>query len=307
MVNPALSMLIVVGLFVCILLRPSSTTPGKIVLLIVVMIMFGPISVAVMDAENAAFPWKFDHFLQLLDNTLGISAFSIARSFTTWQRSILFVIYETLGYWMIVWYALNQRFAGGQPRQLLNSYGLSYGLAPLFYLMVPACGPRHAFGSVFPAGVPLITATPVQLDYWPNAIPSLHLTSAILLVHFSGGNSFWRRLACLYLAGTAAATLAFEHYLIDLIVAVPYAYFVICFSKGNRKLGLFHLTAVLGWLLSIRFGTALLIQAPALLKAAATATLLMGLVTERWTRTLPAKTPAGGAGKAKESTCAATC
>jgi hypothetical protein len=282
MVNPALSMAIVVGLFVWMLIRPASRTPAKIFLFIVATMIFGPLSVLVMDFEKTSVAFKFDHHLQLIDNALGISAFWLARRFSPWHRSFLFIVYETLGYWMILWYGLNLRFKHGKPRQLLISYLLSYGLAPVFYLIVPACGPRHAFGSIFPMRDPAVTAVRVPLDFWPNAIPSLHFTSAILLLHFSGGNRFWRCFAWLYLVGTAAATLAFEHYTIDLVVAVPYAYWVICLAEGRMKAAAANLAIALAWLVSIRYGTPAIVSAPVLLKIAAIVTMMAGWITGRW-------------------------
>jgi hypothetical protein len=265
-INPAISMLLVVGLFVWMLFHPKSTTPAKIFFLIVAVLVFGPISVAVMDAEAAAFPLKLDYHLYRIDEALGISAFVIASFFSRMQRDVLFVVYETLGYWMIVWYALNLSLKDGRPRKLLKSYAIGYGLAPLFYLVVPACGPRHAFGAAFPFGHPAVSVTLTKLAFWPNAIPSLHIATAILLVYFAGSNRYLRLFAWFYLAGTAAATLAFEHYLIDLVVGVPYAYFAIRLAEGDLEAAVRNLVLVLGWLVSIRFATPLLIEYPLVLQ-----------------------------------------
>jgi hypothetical protein len=303
MVNPALAMLIVVGLFVWILFHPNSTAPVKIFLMIVAVLIFGPLSITVMNRAAAAFPWKFDYHLYLIDNSLWFSAFWVARHLVEWQRSILFVIYETLGYWMIVWYGLNLLFKSGQPRQLVVSFLLSYGFAPLFYLAVPACGPRHAFGAIFPAGNPVVSAVPVQLAFWPNAIPSLHLASALILVHFSGDTRFWRCFAWLYLAGTVAATLAFEHYLIDLVVAVPYAYFAICLAEGRFRATAAHTALVLAWLASIRFGTPLLIQFPLFLNLAAAGTIAAGVISARSRRMSAAGKPDRAANGVQAAAC----
>ena len=274
MLPPPVGMLLVVGLFVSMLFRPQSSAPVKIFLLIVGVMLFGPLSVAVMDAEAAAFPWKFDYYLYLIDQGLGISAFSIARHFSPWLRDVLFVVYETLGYWMILWYALSLNRRDGRPRPLLKSYLISYGLAPLFYLIVPACGPRHAFGAAFPLGTPEVAAVPVKLAFWPNAIPSLHFATAILFVYFAGRSRLLQCFAWAYLLGTAAATLAFEHYLIDLIIAVPYACFAIRLAEGRFKPAFRNLALVLVWLVSIRFATPLLVKSPPLLPLLVLATVV---------------------------------
>jgi len=285
-VSPPVAMLFVVGLFVWMLFRPKSKAPAKIFLFIAATLAFGPISIRVMDWENAAFPLKFDNHLFLIDRAIGISAFSVARYLTPGMRSFLFVVYETLGYWMILWYGLNLALKRGRPKQVAIAFAIAYGLAPLFYLVVPACGPRHAFGSVFPMGNPAVAAVTTPLAYWPNAIPSLHMATAILLVYFSGGSRMLRAFGWIYAAGTALSTLAFEHYLIDLVVAVPYAFFVIAAADGLWSEALRNAVVVLAWLAGIRFATPQLIQvplvAPALcLATVAQAVLRRGAVTGR--------------------------
>jgi len=297
-------MLGVVSLFVWMLYRPQSTSPVKIFLLIAGWMAFGPLSTAVMNAENAAIPWKFDLYLYSIDKSMGFSAFDIARLFSDWQRRLLFIVYETLGYWMILCYGLNLQSKEGKPKPLLLSYVIAYGLGPLFYLAVPACGPRHAFPSIFPAGNPEVAIAPVKLAYWPNAIPSLHLATAVILVHFAGSNRFVRWFSWLYLACTAAATIAFEHYVIDLVVGVPYAYFAIRLAQRDYQRAFRNLAMVLVWLAAIRFATPQLVAWPLLIQAMVIATLAIcwlgrgqvtndGLARRRYHQTLPA-TKLGG-------------
>jgi len=275
MVSPPLAMLIVVGLFSWMLFRPSATAPAKIFLLIVVVMIFGPVSVAVMNAEAATYPLKFDRHLFLIDRGLGLSAFWVARHLSEPVRGILFIVYETLGYWMIIWYGLNLAIEKGRPRQILVAYAVSYGLAPIFYLIVPACGPRHAFPALFPFGNPDVPSTLMPLSNWPNAIPSLHMATAVLLVYFSLENRWMRLFAWPYLLGTMAATLAFEHYVIDLVVGVPYACFAINLAEKRFGLAGYNLAVVLLWLAAIRFATPLLVLYPPLLMACALATVIL--------------------------------
>jgi hypothetical protein len=280
MLNPVIAMMLVAGLFGWMAFRPHSTGPVKIFLLIAAWMLFGPISEAVLNAETAAIPLKFDYFLQLLDEALGISAFFIARLFSERQLQVLFFVYQTMGYWMILLYALHLKLKDGRPKQLLICYLMAYGLAPLFYLIVPACGPRHAFGALFPTGTPEVGPILVNLTFWPNAIPSLHLATAIILLHYTGRSLFLQSLGWVNLIGTAAATLAFEHYLIDLVLAVPYAYFVIWTAEGKFQRAILNLAIVLVWLVSIRFGTPQLIKYPPLLQLLAISTVAAGAY--RW-------------------------
>ena len=276
MVSPAVVMLAILGLFVWMLFRPQESAPVKIFLFIAAWALFGPVSNAVMNAEAVAFPWKLDYSLFSIDKALGLSVFSVARHLSPRVRDILIAIYLTLGHWMIVWYGLNLKIRNGRPKTLLLSYSIAYGLAPVFYLVVPACGPRHAFGAAFPMGNPQVAPVPIYLAQWPNAIPSLHFATAILFVYFAGKNRILQCAAWAYLVGTAAATLAFEHYVIDLVVAIPYAYFVIRAAEGRLAASLRYLGVMMAWLLAIRFATPAMAAHPVLLRGLALATLAVG-------------------------------
>jgi hypothetical protein len=85
-----------------------------------------------------------------------------------------------------------------------------------FYLLFPAVGPLH------------IGATNAHR----NCLPSLHVTWAILL--WRAAKPGWKRWAmALFVLLTAISTLTTgEHYLIDLIVALPYA---ACWSLAIRR------------------------------------------------------------------------
>jgi len=276
-ISPVVMMLAVVALFAWMAVRPRTTAPLKILGLIAVSALFGYGSRFVMDAEAAATPWKLDYLLYCIDNAVGISAFSVARHLSPRACDLLFVVYQTLGHLMIVWYALNLQVRNGRPRHLVLSYSIAYGLAPLFYLLAPAYGPRHAFGALFPGGNPAVAPAPVLLAGWPNAMPSLHCATAILFVYFSGGNRFLRCFAWAYLAGTVAATLAFEHYFIDLVVAIPYTCFVVCAAAGKFRPALRHLVVVLAWLAALRFASPSMIAHPLALRLLVLATVGAGV------------------------------
>jgi hypothetical protein len=65
----------------------------------------------------------------------------------------------------------------------------------------------------------------VPLEGYPNAMPSLHVATAVLLVLFARRNRWLLSVSLFFLAATVAATLALEHNVIDLVVAVPFACF----------------------------------------------------------------------------------
>jgi hypothetical protein len=276
-------MLVILGLCLWMLFRPHGREAPRILLLILVF-AFQPFTQAVMNAENSSFPLKFDYFLYLIDKSLGVPAFLVARLFTEWQRSVLFVVYQSLSAVMIAWYGVSLKIKNGEPGRLLLAYLVTFVAGASLYLIVPACGPRHAFGSAFPLGDPSVSPVLVRLNYWPNAIPSLHLATALLFVFFAGKNRLLRCLAWMYLAGTTAATLAFEHYTIDLIVAVPFACFATLAARRRIRPALANLAAVLAWLLTIRSATPALVAYPTALRILAIATVVLAgfsMTTER--------------------------
>ncbi len=173
---------------------------------------------------------------------------------------------------MILCYVLNLNRGDGRPGKLLVPIWsvLLLGRAPIFWRQ--RCGPRYAFGDTFPAGSPEVSPVLIKLSAWPNAIPSLHLSTALLFVLFAGRTRALRLVAWIYFLGTAAATLAFEHYFIDLIVAVPFGCFAVLTAERKISKALANLGLVLAWLLATRFATPALLVYPPVLRILAVPT-----------------------------------
>jgi PAP2 superfamily len=160
---------------------------------------------------------------------------------------------------------------------LLYAYLIAFLVGGCLYGIVPAMGPRYAFGSLFPMGYPNVAPLPAQLDGNPNAMPSLHVATALLLVLFTGRNRWLLSLSLFFLAGTVAATLAFEHYVVDLVVAVPFACFVVEAAYGRVNPAMKYLGVVLVWLGLIRLASPELIRYPWALRFLTLFTLLLGI------------------------------
>jgi len=145
-------------------------------------------------------------------------------------------------------------------------------------------GPRYAFGALFPMGSPNVAPMPALLEGYPNAMPSLHMATALLLVLFTGRIRWLLSVALLFLAGTVAATLAFEHYVIDLVVAVPFACFAAESARGRIIPAIKYLAVVLAWLALIRFASPGLIHHPWALRLLALFTVWLGVraVAVQW-------------------------
>jgi hypothetical protein len=91
------------------------------------------------------------------------------------------------------------------------------------YYLVPVCGPIY-WASSFPELPAAPPALPLLLspEYERNAVPSLHLTFALLA--WWALPPGWRPLGMLWTAATVLSTLGLgEHYVVDLFVALPFA------------------------------------------------------------------------------------
>jgi len=102
----------------------------------------------------------------------------------------------------------------------------------LCYNLIPACGPLmlvgarrflHGEGTLVFSGPPPLVALPLKFPR--NAMPSLHMSWALLLHWISRDSRRGVWLSAVFVVLTAVATLSTgEHYLVDLVVAFPFSF-----------------------------------------------------------------------------------
>ena len=138
-----------------------------------------------------------------------------------------------------------------------------------FYHLFPVAGPAYAFEGRYPYLPPspehvalapmLVTASVAR-----NCMPSLHTAWALALVWQTRGAARWLRYVTWWcLAWTVAATLGLGyHYVVDLVVAVPFLTFIraLCAwhseQRAERARALVGgLSLVLAWLFVLRWHT----------------------------------------------------
>lgn len=126
-------------------------------------------------------------------------------------------------------YANRRGLARGVGVNMLVAYLLSGTIAALLYVLCPATGPSHAFASGFPAALPDPASVPLLRSVFApdsprNAMPSLHVTWAVLLARSAAGARRSIRVwAYIFAALTAIATIGSgEHYIYDLIAVAPF-------------------------------------------------------------------------------------
>ncbi len=122
------------------------------------------------------------------------------------------------------------------PYFMLELFFVSSFLGYFLYHVFPAAGPKYAFGTNFPLGgisveeIRRVFVEPIPLatGFMRNAVPSLHMTWALLM--WWNLRNVSRSLAWLsfaYVVLTVIGTLGTgEHYLVDLVIAFPFTLMV---------------------------------------------------------------------------------
>jgi hypothetical protein len=150
----------------------------------------------------------------------------------------------------------------------------------IFYNLFPALGPAHLFGHDFPFHpITAIQAKhlllePVAIPGFRNAIPSLHMAWVLLAFWYCRGASIWTKsVVAVFMFFTVLATLGSgEHYLIDLVVAVPFCVMLeglfepaIRWNSPWRVATSFGgLLAILAWFSALRFANPFFWISPAI-------------------------------------------
>jgi hypothetical protein len=242
----------------------------------------------------------YDAFLLAFDGSLGVQpSFLFGRLLPSrsncWGATT--VVYYALPAAVSIVYASHLAAEREGKRRLVSILPLFLSLmaaGAILYAVYPAIGPAFAFPKLFPWNPPAlaqITIQPMTVgEFARNCMPSLHLSGALGVWWNSRLWARWGRvLAGLFLCGTIFATLALgEHYLIDLVVAVPFMMALqaawtigVPFAESRRRRALIVgslLTA--SWIVLLRFGLAQFFLTPVIPWGLIVITLSWSLVLE---------------------------
>jgi hypothetical protein len=263
-----------------------------------VLILFILASANVLRLSSGLSPRTDDAWLYAFDGSLGFQpSFWMGRIM---YRSLLLtratlLTYLSLPFAMAVVCAWQIPVAARRASWHVLTVLLLAGVAGwLLYNVVPGTGPLYAFGRDFPwNSLPYkdLSGFALQKMWLPfgiprNAMPSLHVGWVVLLCWNSRGLPRTLRAALLlYLLLTVVATLGSgQHYLVDLVVSLPFALAVqsiASFSLPDKPQRILAMVAGLGltaaWLLLVRFGVSWALKSPiipwTLMLATASATL----------------------------------
>jgi len=247
---------------------------------------------------TAMLPRKLDYFLYAFDGSLGFQpSFALGKFVSAYPPLcwLAAMTYNSVGLWFGFLYALHCRAYQQYRFNMVRQFVANPLIGCALYFLLPATGPRYAFPT-FPNLPTVVHAGAVLLSGRPNAMPSLHFASAIMLFWMSRPWKWLRILAGIICVFMAVATMSSgEHYFIDLVVALPYALVILALTSEIRE-RVVPLAAggamVLAWLVALRYGT----FAPALSWALVIVTIVVSFALERrFARILWQKVPAAAA------------
>ncbi len=184
---------------------------------------------------------------------------------------------------------------GARPDLLLSVYGLGV-LGGLLYFVFPCVGPAVVAGrwpvEAFDLAVPPEPAWVFAALHPRNCMPSLHTSWALVLAWQTRPLAWrWRAFGAGWAALTIVATLGLgEHWLVDLVAALPFASGVeaACSAEVPRgrgaRAGGAGLAVLAAWLVSLRVGWRVWETNPGAILAASAATVLFAGGLRRWAR-----------------------
>ena len=197
-----------------------------------------------LQLTSAIHPLVYDPSAYKFDLSLGANFSSyIAVLLNTHPllRSVTVLAYFLVPYGFSVLFGLYVSSPDKVPVNILFVIFTSMFCAYLFYHITPAAGPQYAFGKLFPLAMPsaaeINSAYSVIAPAPRNAIPSMHFGWTFIMWVISLRYNFVVRTAFgLLMIFNIFATLGLgEHYLIDLIIAIPFMLFVFAFCRKSLK------------------------------------------------------------------------
>ncbi len=216
---------------------------------------------AMLGFEDRIAPTKYDALLYQLDACLGISVEAYLRILPHSLSVVLTAIYQGLLWMITLWAWIQLTKPWGNFRALVTAMITGYATAGFLYLIVPACGPAYFPASVLLSG----SIKPELLHGYPNAMPSMHVASAFMLMLFAGPSRWLRVTSILFLIGTAFGTVLGEHYFVDWAGAIAFACFAASVGLREKRRAAIYFAATLAWLFLIRFAGPVMIEYPVIL------------------------------------------
>jgi hypothetical protein len=170
-------------------------------------------------------PMKYDQFIYQLSARIGSPSFIVGEVVrrSAALRWLVSTTYGVLHIAILVAFTVNLYLRPKEVGLLIRCFVANVVMAVPIYMLIPVSGPRYAFPG-FPSIPHIQSAQLIPVSAAPNGIPSVHMSSALLVLWFLRRWPKGRAFGIAFVLLTATATLGTgEHYLLDLICAIPYA------------------------------------------------------------------------------------
>lgn len=197
-------------------------------------------SLSLVELLNAHRTARYDLYVYGLSCSFGYPSFALGRVLLPhrWLSLILEMHYAALEVIITAVYLLYYVWYPSEKGVVARSMIFSLvGALPIYYLF-PVSGPRYAFAG-FPRCPGPVTPHIINLTAVPNGVPSNHMSLALLCAAFLWRFRCGRAIGILFVVMTVVETLGFgEHYIFDLLVAVPYSWLCwrLAVAAGNLPL-----------------------------------------------------------------------
>jgi hypothetical protein len=273
---------------------------GLVARLATAYLLLAPTVIIVAGSTVDLLPNAWDAPALAIDSAFPIHAFHVGRWLERWpsMRMPAHLAYDWIFRLVPALVALRLRLVRPQATDFLVVCIVVCFLGQLGYYVTPIVGPGFAFARGFPDRIPDLTRLPMTAlpvpSFLRNGMPSLHMAWALVLV-WSTRPFAWplRALGALVVVLTIVATLGFgEHYVIDLVAAVPYAVVaqtigtLVPHSKRSGRLALLLVCSALtlAWVVAPHVAWRVAGKAPLAIVVAAALTVVIALAGERWLR-----------------------
>ena len=243
-------------------------------------------STFVLGVSASLLPITLDRYLYAVDGSFGFQAsFLGARLLLAnpWLLRTCALCYFNLPVAMNVMYLLLHVRAGERDANRFIQFAIYLAIAGTsLYFLCPAVGPSGAFAGDFPYRVPQASVIPVSMPMAArNCMPSMHTAWILCLLWCAPPMGRWFNAI---LWAFAAFTLLYAlsaggHYLVDLIVAVPFTLAVRSAFRREWKSPVLvaNGSIVVFWFAALRYGVELLTSSPGVLYGLTAVTLLSPL------------------------------
>jgi len=236
-----------------------------------------------LDLTERLHPRTLDLFLYSFDGSLGVQiSFLMGQVYALWPWFKIAgeLFYVGLPIPIAVVYSGQLLRARRRAIPAMAAFLLTGPIGIVFYNIFPAMGPIHLVRSSFPWHpfsadmFRRVLLEPVAVHGPRNAIPSLHMGWVLLTWWYSRGLSVAERsITMLFVVFTVCATTGTgEHYLIDLVLAFPFAVLIMALCawppawKQIEVLQalVFGVITILAWFAALRYAPRMFWISPAL-------------------------------------------